>query len=135
MGCLFHGFDVAQCRELLWRFCKREGFAPKKLRQALIPEGDDVLLQAGQDAYLVGDAAGLAEGFGGSGMHLAMRSALALADALDGGPAYEVSMQPDIAKLAQKARDMEKTYYWTAVLVAVRGTSREGTSGSCASLL
>ena len=124
VGCLFHGFTAEQCRAKLRAFCEREGYVPGVLRQALIPEGDDVLLQAGQDIWLVGDAAGLAEAFGGSGMHLALRSALALCESLNGGPSYASAMQPAIEELAQTARSSQKNYFSTCLLVASKGTLR-----------
>ena len=124
VGCLYHGFTAEQCRGKLRAFCRRGGIELGAVHQALIPEGDDVLLQAGQDIWLLGDAAGLAEAFGGSGMHLALRSALALADELGGGPSYESAMRPTVEELAQIARNAPSRYFYTCLLVAAKGAPR-----------
>lgn len=117
VGCCYHELrekagDIF--RERLASFCAETGVSmPPKLRGALIPEGDDVLLHAGKRAYLLGDAAGLADAFTGGGIHYALLSAKALADALAGGEAYEKTMRPHV-DFVKKNADNVGFYYSAA---------------------
>ena len=67
------------------------------MRGALLPKGDDVLLKAGENIYLLGDAAGLIDNFTGGGIHYALLSAKALADSLNGAESYETIIAPQVA--------------------------------------
>ena len=118
VGCLYSGLDPAACKERLERFCADLGYEMPKLRGAFIPSGDDVLLQAGEHAWLVGDAAGLADAFGGGGIHNALMSALMLADSFAGGKPYEEGMRPQLAALKVAERQAESTpmrIWWSIV--------------------
>lgn len=96
--------DSRICIQRLQEFAARMGIKEiGHLRGALLPKGNDVLLQPGEDVYLLGDAAGLVDPFTGGGIHNAMISAQALSAALLGGESYEKAMVPYI-------RNIEKHY-------------------------
>lgn len=102
-GCLYHKLgdkDGAICRERFFACCADMGLDMKgQLRGAMVPKGNDVLLRPGKDAFLIGDAAGLIDNFTGGGIHYALLSAKALADALieDGGESFETLMKPHVS--------------------------------------
>lgn len=98
------------CRAWLAAFCKSLGIELPALRGAPIPTGDDVLLKAGTDIWLLGDAAGLVRATDGGGIHYALLSAHALADALTGGEPYESAMVPVTSHLAKNAT-MRDSYF------------------------
>ena len=126
VGCLFHGLNAGGCREMLRRFCAAEGYRPGTLRCAPIPTGEDVLLEAGEDIWLVGDAAGLAGMYYGSGMHHALASALALAESLHGGMRYADAMAPHLRTLAREAERADAGYFKDTMRIALSGTVRGG---------
>ena len=104
VGCLYAGLDVATCKERLESFCEDLGIAMPGLRGAYIPSGDDMLLRVGEHAWLVGDAAGLADSFGGGGIHNALMSAMRLAESFAGGRQYEEGMKDQLLMLGVAAR-------------------------------
>jgi flavin-dependent dehydrogenase len=67
-----------------------------KIRGALIPDGSAVLLQPAENCFLIGEAAGLSDNFTGGGIHYALLSAKALADALQGKTSYDEAMKPQL---------------------------------------
>lgn len=100
VGCYYHDLtdnaDVI-CRERLSAFSSEVGTSlSSNLRGALIPTNGDVLLRAGKNAFLVGDAAGLIDVLTGGGIHYALISAKALADDLVGGEPYETAMRSQV---------------------------------------
>lgn len=105
LGCGYHELgkkDSGVCRQRLQDFAERLGLKEiKHLRGALLPKGNDVLLQPGEDVYLLGDAAGLADPFTGGGIHYAMVSAQLLTNALLGGEPYEEAMAPYVRNLGK----------------------------------
>ena len=127
VGCGYHGLGLDAgdiCRERLAAFCAELGLAmPSKLRGALIPVGDDVLLRAGKSAFLIGDAAGLIDVLTGGGIHYALLSAKALADALTGGEDYEKAMRPHVNFVKKNADNTGLFYTATCNFVARLGTS------------
>ena len=123
VGCLLHAGSAADCRAWLVTFCADLGVALPALRGAPVPSGDDVLLHAGENAWLVGDAAGLVRPFDGGGIHHAFASARALASALLGGEAYEAAMQPTIEGIAQAAATCGQAYFLTSLGIARTGQS------------
>ena len=125
VGCLFHGLSVSECRERLRCFCADEGYRPSTLRCAPIPTGEDVILEAGEDIWLVGDAAGLASKYDGGGMHLALASAFALSAALCGGRGYGDVMKPHLRNLARAAEKADSGYFMTAIRIAQLGSIRD----------
>lgn len=98
VGCMSYSEDARERREWLAEFCESLGVALPELRGAPIPTGDDVLLEAAEDVWLVGDAAGLASPIDGGGIHFALMSARMLATSLLGGEPYEKAMRA-VAKL------------------------------------
>ncbi|MBR1885279.1 MAG: FAD-dependent monooxygenase [Schwartzia sp.] len=127
VGCGYHGLGLDAgdiCRGRLAAFCAELGLAmPSKLRGALIPVGDDVLLRAGKNAFLIGDAAGLIDVLTGGGIHYALLSAKALADALTGGEDYEKAMRPHVNFVKKNADNTGLFYTATCNFVARLGTS------------
>ena len=63
-----------------------------------------MLLRVGEHAWLVGDAAGLADSFGGGGIHNALMSAMRLAESFAGGRQYEEGMKDQLLMLGAAAR-------------------------------
>ena len=124
VGCLFHGLSAGECCEMLRDFCAAEGHRLDKLRCAPIPTGEDVLLAAGEDIWLAGDAAGLASKYDGSGMHFALASAHALSAALCGGESFEDAMAPYLRGLACTAETADKSYFAAALRIALSGSIR-----------
>ena len=125
VGCLFHGLNAGECRERLRCFCTTEGYRTGTLRCAPIPTGEDVLLEAGEDVWLAGDAAGLAGKYYGGGMHLALASALALSEGLRGGTRYADAMAPHLRSLAREAEKADAGYFKDAMRIALSGTVRD----------
>ena len=125
VGCLFHGMNAGGCRERLQRFCAAEGYRPGALRCAPIPTGEDVLFEAEEDVWLAGDAAGLAGKYYGSGMHLALASALALSEGLRGGTRYADAMAPHLRSLAREAEKANAGYFKAALRIALSGSIRD----------
>lgn len=107
LGCGYHELgkkDSSICRQRLQNLADRMGIKEiRHLRGALLPKGNDILLQAGEDVYLLGDAAGLVDPFTGGGIHNAMISAQVLSASLLGGEPYEKAMAPYV-------RNIEKHY-------------------------
>lgn len=103
VGSLFHGATSAYCKERLAGFCAELGAELPRLRGAALPTGDDILLSAGDATYFIGDAAGLIEPFTGSGIHLALESARAMAAFLAGGEAYDAAMSKTVERISRAA--------------------------------
>lgn len=128
VGCCYHklGCENEKIRANFDACCADMGLEidRENLRGALIPEGDDVLLKAGKNGYLLGEAAGLSDNFSGGGIHYALWSAKALADALTGGPAYEKAMKPHVE--AVKKNSGNSKLYFTAAgkVVELMGTKK-----------
>ena len=120
VGCMLHGVTGARCRERLAEFCASMGIEVPALRGAPIPEGDDVLLRAGEDAWLVGDAAGLIDAFGGGGIAYALRSACVLAAALTGGKPYECGMEKMVADIERNYSILKRQYLRTCFAISMR---------------
>ena len=114
VGCGYYGLKedrVDVSRERLAALCADLGVPlPAKLRGALLPTAEDVLLRAGKNAFFVGDAAGLIDVFTGGGIHYALLSAKALADALAGGEDYEKAMRPHVDFVKKNAGNMGLFY-------------------------
>lgn len=114
VGCCYHDLEqdaVRICRQRLSDFCATIGVALlDKIPGALLPKGNDVLLQPGKHSFLVGDAAGLIDAFTGGGIHYALLSAQALAKSITGGPPYEEAMKPHLAFIKKNAENVEKYY-------------------------
>ena len=86
VGCMSYGDNATRCRAWLDIFCEDMGIPMPRLRGAPVPTGSNIALRAGTDAYLVGDAAGLASPVdGGGGIHYALLSAVRLAESFLGG--------------------------------------------------
>ncbi len=103
-GAPFPDYDkgIISIRDRLGEFCRDLGIeAPKKLRGAPMPTGDDVLLMTGKRTFFVGDAAGLIDSFSGGGIHYALWSARNLAGSLCEDGTYEETMQPIVESVAQ----------------------------------
>ena len=125
VGCMLHGGSAADCRAWLSDFCADLGVALPALRGAPIPSGDDVLLSAGEDAWLVGDAAGLVRPHDGGGIHHALTSARTLATSLLGGETYEKAMRPVVEDIAQAAAKQNQAYFLTSLRIARTGHCRQ----------
>lgn len=113
VGCVYHklGHRDSEIRKCFVAGCADLGFeVTEKLRGALIPDGRDVLLQAGKSAFLIGEAAGLSDNFSGGGIHYALLSAKALGDALTGGMPYEKAMEPHV-EAVQKNSSNANIYF------------------------
>ena len=113
VGCGLYEGEAADAKEQLNAFCDELGIAPSHLRSAPIPSGDDVMLCAGKDAWLIGDAAGLVCPVDGGGIHYALISAHRLASSLQGGLPYEESMSPVTENIARMAATREVWYLST----------------------
>lgn len=103
VGSLFHHANAAFCKERLVDFCSDLDLAVPKLKGAVLPTGDDVVLRVGSDAWFVGDAAGLIDAFTGSGIHHALHSARMLAASLLGGTPYEDAMASRVQEVERGA--------------------------------
>ena len=119
VGCMLHGATGADCRKRLVEFCAAVNIEVPTLRGAFIPEGDDILLRAGEDVWLVGDAAGLIDAFGGGGIWHALVSSRVLAAALTGGTPYELAMEPRIAELALINASLNTKYVKTCLITVI----------------
>ena len=129
VGCMLHGATAADCRERTAEFCAELGIDVPPLRGAPIPEGDDVLLRAGE-AYLVGDAAGLIDAFGGGGIWYALSSAHALAGALTGGTPYERAMERQVADVERISSTMSGMFFRTCFGIALHSSGSGSRSGA-----
>ena len=121
-GCMLYEGAAAACREWLAGFCGELGVSLPQLRGAPIPTGDDVLLRVGGDAWLVGDAAGLARPVDGGGIYYALTSARRLATALLGGVPYEKSMHRLVEDVAQMADKRDGWYLINALAISREGS-------------
>ncbi len=105
VGCLFFpeaSHDpVGDMRQRVLDFADELGIPCWNLRGAPVPAGDDILLRSPGGTYFVGDAASLIEPALGAGLHLALQSAIALADDLAGNARYEETMTPTAAHLQE----------------------------------
>ena len=126
IGCGLYEGTPADAREWLDGFCADMQVAPSQLRGAPIPSGDDVLLQVGKGAWLIGDAAGLIDPINGGGIHYALDSAYKFARSLQGGIPYAKAMSPDIEKIMQMARIREVRYLSIASSIACKGHTKKG---------
>lgn len=109
VGCMYFAAKAPACRERVEEFCARLGVEVPLLRGAAIPTGSEVLLRAGE-AWLVGDAAGLINPAEGAGIHTALISAKALAEALLGGTPYEQTMGPATRQTEREYLNVALTY-------------------------
>ena len=132
-GALFTDYDngIISIRDKLGEFCRELGIeAPKKLRGAPLPTGDDVLLMTGKRTFFVGDAAGLINSFSGSGIQYALWSAQNLAGSLCAGGSYEERMRPVVERVAQIYDKTHVLYFLTKLEIRKRGkvmeVSRDG---------
>lgn len=91
-GCLYQNLNYVDSSERLKEFCQRLGCEIPRIYGAFVPSGNDVLLKSGNNVNYIGDAAGLAEGFSGGGIHYALISAGRLANAFLEGQDYEALM-------------------------------------------
>lgn len=121
VGCGSSTDDVRACREWLNSFCEGLGIELPALRGAPIPTGDDLLFEAGEDIWLVGDAAGLASPYDSGGIHYALASARLLAESLLGHMSYEEAMRPISSVLAQLAARKWKLFFCANLLTARKG--------------
>ena len=121
VGCMLHEATPAACRAWLEEFCGQLGLGVFGLRGAPIPTGDDTLLRAGEHAWLIGDAAGLARPTDGGGIHFALASARLLAEAFLGGAPYEKAMQPILEGIARATGDLQSYYFFNALRIARKG--------------
>ena len=99
VGCVYHklGCRDSEIRKHFAACCADMGIKiESKIRGALIPDGSDVLLQPAEHCFLIGEAAGLSDNFTGGGIHYALLSAKALADALQGKKTYDEAMKPQL---------------------------------------
>ena len=105
VGCVYHklGCRDSEIRKHFATCCEDMGInIENKIRGALIPDGSDVLLQPAENCFLLGEAAGLSDNFTGGGIHYALLSSKALADAFAGGEdrgvqaAYYKAMKPHL---------------------------------------
>ena len=117
VGCMYHGANALECRELLSLFCSEMGIEMPSLRGAPIPEGDDVMLKAGEHAWLVGDAAGLILPFYGGGIQYALYSARLLAESLTGGTPYEQSMAQLLKSIARSSQGLTLGYFLSCMMI------------------
>ena len=125
VGCggMFENNDdgIRVIREKLSEFCRNMGIeAPKKLRGAPVPTGEDVLLLTGERTCFVGDAAGLIN-YTGAGIMYALRSALVLAESLCGSVSYEEAMRPYVEQVARGFTEAEKYLFLKGVIIIKTG--------------
>lgn len=122
VGCISYNEDMRSCRTWLAEFCEGLGIELPALRGAPIPTGDDVLLRAGTDIWLIGDAAGLISPTDGGGIHFALRSASRLAASFDGGEPYEEAMRFSCDYMAEGAAQRDRRYLLTILSILKLGT-------------
>ena len=126
-GCvaLFEDYDngTISIRDRLGEFCRDLGIkAPKKLRGAPLPTGDDVLLMTGNRTFFVGDAAGLINSFTCGGIQYALWSAQKLAGSLCAGDSYEEAMRPIVESNAQIFDKTRRDYFFEWFKIIKSGT-------------
>lgn len=109
-GCMYQNLNFMDSVDRLNDFCQRLGCETYKMFGAYIPSGGDILLRYEENVYFIGDAAGLAEGFSGGGIHYALISSRRLSNALIEGKDYEVMMK-NIAKNIYKDYMLCEKYY------------------------
>ena len=107
-GCVIYGGSARECRAWLDSFCAANALELQGLRGAPIPTGDDVLLKAAEDVWLVGDAAGLIDPPTSGGIYHALASAYCLASSLTGGTPYEEAMGAFVEIVAGRAERINK---------------------------
>jgi flavin-dependent dehydrogenase len=114
VGCGVYPGNAAICREGMNSLCRGLQIeAPRSVRGAAIPTGDDVLLEYGRRAFFVGDAAGLIGANSGAGIDQAIMSAQLLVKSLLNGISYKEAMEPQtdyIVKLAQDSKKKQFVY-------------------------
>ena len=121
IGCCAYGVNAKELRAWLAGFCDEYGFEPSALRGAPIPTGDDIVLAPAQDAWLVGDAAGLIDSPTSGGIHHALGSACVLASSLLGGPSYEDVMRATVEEIEEEARRIHMVYQHMVLAIAQKG--------------
>lgn len=121
VGCGIYGKTARDCRSWLASFCEEEGIELPALRGAPIPTGDDIMLAPAQDAWLVGDAAGLISPSVSGGIHHALESAYLLADCLTKGYSYTDAMEPIVKRITVDVSIIGRTYLATSLFIAERG--------------
>ena len=126
-GAGFWEGPAAFCRESLQSFMREISldFDARTLRGACIPSGRDILFRAGENAYFLGDAAGLTMPLLGSGIHYAVLCAGALADALASGGSYEDLMRPWADGIASKGSKAAMLQAMRNLIVHKNGTPIE----------
>ena len=121
-GCISYPGNAAICREGMNSFCRSMQIeAPRSVRGAAIPMGDDVLLEYGRRACFVGDAAGLVEGWSGAGIEQAVISARRLSESLLNGSSYTEAMKPQTDYIARLVRDAKKRHIMYRFFIIRKG--------------
>ena len=108
IGCIYQYNYSQGRRERLRNYCNRLGLDVPRLRSAPVPSGDDILLSAQENTWFIGDAAGLADAFGGGGIHYALVSAQLLANSLLGSTPYTQAMEPHLQELKKIASTVDQ---------------------------
>ena len=121
VGCGKYGKTARDCRSWLASFCEEEGIELPALRGAPIPTGDDIMLAPAQNAWLVGDAAGLITPSVSGGIDHALESANLLANCLTKGYSYTDAMEPIAEEITKVANEIDKLYLATSQLIVKRG--------------
>ena len=129
IGCLFFpdksNEPVGDQREKLQDFANELGCSMQKLRGAPVPTGDDILLRSPGGTFFIGDAAGLIEPSLGAGIHLALESAVALANALLASSSYEDAMASEVAYIQEKTEKVFDTYLLLGVAALMARSSQQ----------
>ncbi|MER2138697.1 MAG: NAD(P)/FAD-dependent oxidoreductase [Succiniclasticum sp.] len=126
-GCGTFSGDAEVCRNGLAAFCKELGIeAPRTVRGAAIPTGDDILLEYGRRTFFAGDAAGMVEGLTGAGIRQAVFSARLLAQSLLEGQSYTEIMRPDTEFITDTATDIRKQQFRRCFFIMRKGEPVEG---------
>jgi flavin-dependent dehydrogenase len=121
-GCGTFSGGAEVCRKGLAAFCKNLGIeAPRTVRGAAIPTGDDILLESGRRTLFAGDAAGMVEGLTGAGIGHAVVSARLLAQSLLEGESYTEIMRPLTEYIAETASDIRKSQFRKCFFILRKG--------------
>ena len=121
VGCGMYNGTARVCRSWLASFCEEEGIVLPALRGAPIPTGDDIILAPAQDAWLVGDAAGLITPNCSGGIHFALISAYKLANCLTSGRSYTEVMAPFVERIEKGVARVGRMYLATSLFIAQKG--------------
>jgi len=111
VGCMTHSTTrplACSMRNQLREFCSELAIKPPIFKGALIPAGNEPLLRVEDDAWLIGDAAGLIDPKNGGGIHYAVISAAAIVKQLAFNISYTETMATYVKHIKESHESIVK---------------------------